>query len=79
MIRTQVQLTDEQARGLKRVAAERGVSIALVIREAVERHLVEVTPADRRQRAAAAIGGFHSGLHDVSEAHDDHLIDTYSE
>ncbi|MGH2555074.1 MAG: ribbon-helix-helix protein, CopG family, partial [Actinomycetota bacterium] len=33
MIRTQVQLTEEQARQLKRVAAERGVSLAEIIRQ----------------------------------------------
>ena len=76
MVRTQVRLTDEQARGLRRLAADRGVSVAKVIREAVERYLAEeATSGERRQRAVAAIGGFHSGLHDVGEAHDRHLTD----
>ena len=33
MIRTQIQLTDEQARRVKRIAAERQVSMATVIRQ----------------------------------------------
>ena len=37
LVRTQIQLTEEQAVKLKRMAAERGVSMAEVIRDAVDR------------------------------------------
>lgn len=75
MVRTQVQLTEEQARTLKQVAAARGVSIAEVIREALDGHLTAGDAATRRQRAIDAIGGFRSGRHDVSARHDEYLND----
>jgi hypothetical protein len=36
MIRTQIQLTEEQARRLKAMAAERGTSVAELIRQGVD-------------------------------------------
>ena len=36
MVRTQIQLTDEQARHVKRLAAEQQVSMATVIRQGVD-------------------------------------------
>jgi len=36
MVRTQVQLTEEQAAAVRRMAADEGVSMAEVIRQAVE-------------------------------------------
>ena len=44
VVRTQVQLTEAQARALRKVAAREGVSMAEVIRRAA---------SDRRGRAAA--------------------------
>ncbi len=81
MVRTQVQLTEDQLRQLKRLAAERGVSIAELVREGVDAVLqssgVDIT--ERRRRAIAAIGCFRSGKTDVSERHDDYLAEAYSE
>jgi metal-responsive CopG/Arc/MetJ family transcriptional regulator len=81
MIRTQVQLTEEQARQLKQVAAERGVSLAELIRRAIDRALEEDRMASRRERAVAAVlrGGFRSGKSDISEKHDEYLADAYAE
>jgi len=77
MIRTQVQLTEEQARALKREAAQRGVSIAEIIRQALDQHLSQ-TPSDaRRQRAMRSIGGYRSGRRDVSDDHDAHLAEAF--
>jgi predicted transcriptional regulator len=78
MQRTQVQLTDEQSRRLKRVAAERGISISEVIRQAVDSHLVREDLAAYRERAIASIGGFHSGEEDISEEHDRYLPDAFA-
>ncbi len=76
--RTQISLDPEQADRLRRLARERGTSMAALIREAVE----AVFPADatdsldaRWQRALASIGGFHSGLTDASERHDDYFAE----
>jgi predicted DNA-binding ribbon-helix-helix protein len=78
MIRTQIQLTDEQVRRLKTLATERGVSVAELIRQAVDRHVAAgVTASARRERAISGIGGFRSGLTDVSERHDEHLASAY--
>jgi hypothetical protein len=72
MIRSQVQLTEEQAAALRAVAARRGVSMAAVIRELIDEGLR--TPAVARStRARSAIGRFASGRHDVSREHDREL------
>jgi predicted DNA-binding protein len=78
MIRTQVQLTEEQFRMLKQVSASTGRSMAEVIREAIDR-LGAVGGVDPRARAIAAIGGFHSGSSQVSGSHDDELAEAFAE
>ena len=78
MIRTQIQLTEEQARELKRIAAERGISISALIREAIEQTVaVDPGPA-RRQRALAVVGRFASGRTDVSVEHDRYLSEDFA-
>lgn len=77
MHRTQIQLEDGQWQAINRVADQRGVSAAQVIRDALDRAL----PAEvdqRRERAVASIGGFRSGRGDVSVRHDDHLADAFA-
>ena len=76
MIRTQVQLTEEQAAELRRLAARSGVSVAELIRRGVEPLLRGNGPdaADARYaRALSAVGRFHSGRRDVAEDHDAEL------
>lgn len=78
MIRTQIQLTERQATGLKRLAADRGVSMASLVRLAVDRLLAErgaASDAERRRRALAVVGRFRSGLGDLAENHDRHLAE----
>jgi predicted DNA-binding protein len=77
MVRTQIQLTDEQSRRLRRIAAQRGVSMAELIRDAVDRQLEQAPTDQARARAVSAVGGFHSGRADVSTRHDDHLTDAF--
>jgi hypothetical protein len=81
MIRTQIQLTERQARELKRIAAKEGVSMAEVIRRAVDAKIRggtgEVPWEERVRRARAAMGKFRSGLKDVAEKHDDYLVEAY--
>jgi hypothetical protein len=81
MIRTQIQLTERQARELKRMAAKEGVSMAEVIRRAVDAKLRggtgEVPWEERVRRVLAAMGKFRSGLKDVAERHDDYLVEAY--
>lgn len=81
MERTQISLEPEQAERLRRLAKERGVSMAHLIREAVDRAyggpLAPPTRAELGERAWSAVGCGHSGLGDVSERHDDYLDEIY--
>lgn len=77
MIRTQISLTEDQLRRLRRVARARGVSMATLIREAVDRTVPD-EDRDRRERqnrAFALAGAFASGRRDTAERHDDVLAD----
>lgn len=83
MIRTQIQLTDEQAVQVRHLAAERGVSMAELIRFSVDR-LLETTPHardrdDLRDRARELAGRFSSGVSDLAAGHDRHLSKIYGE
>jgi Antitoxin-like ribbon-helix-helix len=75
MVRTQIQLTEDEARALRRLAAEDSVSMSALVREAVDRLLAvrRGTPeAEVRRRAARVAGRFRSAHEDLSERHDDH-------
>mgnify|MGYP001562315022 CR=1 FL=1 len=81
MIRTQVQLSEAQVRRLREYAARQGISLAEAIRQAVETLPMGAPGAsieDRRARALAAAGRFHSGRKDLSSRHDEHLAEAYS-
>ena len=78
MIRTQIQLTASQVAELKRLAAARGVSMAAVIREALDAYLArEAGPSweERVERALAAVGRCSSGLGDLAERHDEYFVE----
>lgn len=80
MVRTQIQLTDKQARRLKGLAAAQGRSLADLIRSSVDALLAASEGSDddvRRQRALAAVGRFRSGAADLATAHDRHLADAF--
>jgi hypothetical protein len=80
MIRTQIQLTDEQAAGLKSLSAAKGGSMAEWIRRAVDGLLRDGGTPDRetlKRRALAAVGTGHSGIEDIAENHDAYLEDAY--
>ena len=81
MIRTQIQLTEEQSARLKAMAARRGISIAKLIRQSIDVLLSrsdERPPEDLYRRAARAAGKHRSGAHDVSVRHDEYLSEGYS-
>ena len=70
MVRTQIQLTDEQDRRVRRLAREHGVSIAEFIRRCLDQALESGGP-DRSalyERAEAVVGRFEdpSGAHDLA-------------
>jgi hypothetical protein len=75
MIRTQISLTEKQMSRLRRAASDRGVSIAAVIREAVDRFVPDEGAArlERQERAFGLAGAFSSGHRDTAERHDEVL------
>jgi hypothetical protein len=80
MVRTQIQLPETQVATLKRLSALHHISMAELIRRAVD--LFTSTPetgviADRKKRALTAAGRFHSGNSDVSERHDEYLTEAF--
>jgi|YNPMSStandDraft_1061717.scaffolds.fasta_scaffold121104_2 hypothetical protein len=65
MVRTQVQLSADQVARLKARALEEGVSLAELVRRAVERYLAEEEGGgyeERARRALEAVGRFASSF-----------------
>ena len=77
MIRTQIQITSEQARALKRLAAREGKSVAELIRISVDLMLRTGGIKDQddlRRKALAAAGRLH-GPENLAADHDDYLAE----
>lgn len=77
MVRTQIQLTKEQIKALKKIALSRHLSIAGIIRQAVDtviRTNAMVDIEERRKRAIDVVGRFSSGKRDISRKHDTYLV-----
>lgn len=81
MRRVQLQFTAEQVEYLEARAARAGQSIASVVREFVEQQRGSDERERRAQDAIAAIreAHFRSGLHDVSENHDEYIVQAIEE
>lgn len=80
MVRTQIQLTEEQYRQLKKRAAAEGVSMAELIRNGVERFLRipgGLTDDELRAGARRLMGKFRSGESDIARRHDDYLAEDH--
>lgn len=78
MVRTQIQLTEQQAALLQQEAAKEGTSVAELIRRGVDAYLQNrgsVSDEERRDKAVRAIGRFSSGKGDLSERHDDYIVE----
>jgi len=80
MVRTQIQLTEKQARMLRGLSKVKKVSIAELIRQGVDLLLrnSSVDVDERRKNAIQAIGRFSSGTRDTSEKHDKYLNEAFS-
>lgn len=82
MVRTQIQLTERQAKALKELAVATERSMAELIRQSVDAFLRSSAHRNRREqkrRALAAIGRFRSGVSDLSVNHDRHLSEAFGE
>ena len=81
MLRTQVQFTTDQARRLRTIARRQGISVAALVRQSVDRVLLDESrqPAAQYERAATLVGAFpdREGAKDLSRPHDDHLREAY--
>jgi hypothetical protein len=81
MVRTQIQLTEQQARRLRAEARDRGVSLAEMIRRCVDKGLADegTDRATLYERAARVVGRFpdRRGTRDVSGNHDRYLDEAF--
>ncbi len=86
MIRTMVQLTEEQAKALKKMAKSRKTSVASLVRESVALYVAssdKLSSSERRKRADAirrVAGKYHDikGAKDLSVNHDSYLAEAFA-
>jgi len=81
MIRTQIQLTEEQAEALKRLAVRKNESMAGLIREAITLLLKssqEISYEEKIQKARLAAGRFVAEPRDLSVNHDAYLFEEHN-
>ena len=80
MVRTQIQLKEEQAKAIKRIALSRHLSVAELIRRAVDTLIKSspvADPEEKLKRALEIVGKFSSEKHDIARRHDKYLADAY--
>ena len=70
MRRTEIELTEEQARRIEELAVNAGRSLNDVIRESVDLYLAKI---EAKERALSAIGRFRSSVSDLGSEHDKYL------
>ena len=81
MVRTQIQLTEDQTKALKKIAQSRHLSVAELIRKAVDtviKSSAVINVEERHERALEIVGKFGSGKRDVSKKHDLYLTEAYN-
>jgi len=79
MIRTQIQLTEQQAKKLRDLSADSRESVAALIRKAVDQFLVSGQP-DRSalyRQAISVVGKYKSSECDISVDHDRYLEEAF--
>jgi hypothetical protein len=83
MIRTQIQLTEEQHRSLKRWARDRGISLSEAVRRCVDQQMAAEASGNRRsdrvREAMSVVGKFSDpeGSSSIGRDHDTVLADVY--
>jgi len=81
MVRTQIQLSERQAKVIRKIAVSQHLSMSEVIRRAVDimiKSTKEIDPEERYKRAIQAVGKFRSGRRDISTKHDIYLTEAYN-
>ena len=80
MVRTQIQLTEDQYKQLKQLALRRRRSLATLVREGVEKVLKEAGEPnldEANRHALLIVGKYNSGDINVSTRHDQYLAESY--
>lgn len=82
LVRIHIQLDDEQYEALEALAREKDVPLSELIRQGVDLLIAAsqgATSAERRKRAIALAGRFHSQdlAANVSAEHDEHLAEIF--
>ena len=80
MKRTQIQLTEEQAKKLREIAMKNHESMASIIRSAIDQFLTSSAKDDRStlyRRAGSVAGKYSADKDDISVAHDRYLDEEY--
>ncbi len=80
MVKTQVQLPEEDLAELRRMAAEEGVSVSELVRRGVKQVLEAKGKPSREElwdRAMKLVGMFRSGKTDIGRRHDDYLAEDF--
>jgi hypothetical protein len=80
MVRIHIQLTEDQAKALERISMYRRLSVAELIRRAVDtliKSSAVVDVEEGHRRAIGIVGRFVSRKRDISEKHDLYLSDAY--
>lgn len=79
MIRTQIQLTEEQVEQLDQLADREGISRAELIRRFLDRELEAASLLNKDEawdRAMDVVGSYASGTSSTSERHDDAFVNS---
>ena len=80
MIRTQIQLTEEQYKILKNISAKKNISIAEVVRESITFYSTGkcmIGDEEKYRKAINSVGKFKSGKKDISIKHDKYLAEDF--
>ncbi len=80
MKRTQIQLTEEQAKKLREIAMKNHESVASIIRSAIDQFLTSSAKDDRStlyRQAGSVVGKYCADKDDISVAHDRYLDEEY--
>lgn len=75
MLRTQIQLTEEQSRMLKELSRAGNEPVAALIRQAIDRFLVTARPnrTGQYRQALSIVGKYETSRSDIAVEHDRYL------
>jgi uncharacterized protein involved in type VI secretion and phage assembly len=78
VVKTQVQLPEDDLAALRRLAAEQGVSVSELVRRGVKQFLAWSRAPSREElwrRADEVVGKFRSDKTDIGRRHDDYFVE----